>query len=83
MSNQIVPRDLNGKVAEILLNRKHHLGVSYRSLETDTGINYMRIKRALDNERAITLDDFEDICTALGLTSWEVIRRAKIESQSA
>ena len=68
--------DLSEEIAEFLEMARREQGISYRDIETRTGVNYMRAQRILKSERPFTVDEVNLISAALGFIGWKVVRDA-------
>ena len=71
--------DLSTEIAKFLEMARKEQRVSYRDLETQIGINYMRAQRILKAERPFTVDEVNLISAALGFVGWKVVRDAARE----
>lgn len=74
--------ELNARAAEILSDRRDHLGLSLRQIEQKSGVNYMTVKRLLDGTREMRMDDFKAIANALGLSAWRVVQQAEQDADT-
>lgn len=75
--------DLSTEIAKFLEMARKEQRVSYRDLETQIGINYMRAQRILKAERPFTVDEVNLISAALGFIGWKVVRDAARRSHPA
>lgn len=64
-------------LARILSTRAAELGLSLRDIQERSGIPHSTVGRILEAKTAISLDKFEAIARALGLTPWRVMREAE------
>ena len=64
-------------LARILATRAAELGLSLRDIQERSGVPHSTVGRILEAKTAISLDKFEAIARALGLTPWRVMREAE------
>ena len=66
--------DFDRAMARLLDRERAKRGLSLRDLDKATGIHFVRVGRLLRGERGMTLGEFESLCDALGLSTWETMR---------
>ncbi|WBT08818.1 helix-turn-helix transcriptional regulator [Corynebacterium sp. SCR221107] len=74
--------DALGKAVARQLNaRKAHQRLTQAQIESITGISQSQLSKQLRGFRAITIDEFESICTALDISMFEILEAAEREIQ--
>lgn len=79
MGSRVEPRKHATLIAELLDSKRVEMGISFRQLDEMTGIEFTRLRRALNASRPLTVDDFVDVCRALGLRASTVLREVEAE----
>lgn len=67
---------LQDAACRILIEEMRDTGVSGRQLAERAGIGTSRAAAILRGVRVVTVDEFDRMCQALGLTTWRVLREA-------
>ncbi|QGU03139.1 Helix-turn-helix protein [Corynebacterium kalinowskii] len=72
--------DALGKAVARQLNaRKAHQGLTQAQIESATGISQSQLSKQLRGFRAITIDEFESICSVLNISMFDVLDAAERE----
>lgn len=48
--------------------------MSLRDLDALSGVNYARLSRIFNGERVMTVSELDQICDALEVVAWQVVR---------
>ena len=69
--------NLGERVAYLLRDYAAAKDVLNASIAEGTGLSEATISRIFNGKRGLYLSELEEICKALGLTSWKVVREAE------
>lgn len=81
MVHDELAQQVNAAVAAELSDQRESRGITYKELVEDTGLSRSHLDRILKGKIAIEIGELVQICEALGIDPFVLIRNARIRVQ--